>query len=124
MQENYGRGLPQRRLSRIIDTPRRLIEATGAELVEMPRHGTNTLCCGAGGGQIWIGESDAEGERPSKQRIREAMALGKLDHFSCPKNVAMYTAAAQVVGPEFDVIELTALIELALPRVEAAAAVH
>ena len=35
----------------------------------------------------------------------------------------MYTAAAQVVGPEFDVVELTALIELALPRVEAAAAV-
>ena len=36
------------RYNRITDAPRRLIEATGAELVEMPRHGTNTFCCGAG----------------------------------------------------------------------------
>ena len=36
------------RYNRITEAPRRLIEATGAELVEMPRHGTNTFCCGAG----------------------------------------------------------------------------
>ena len=38
------------RYNRITEAPRKLIEATGAELVEMPRHGTNTFCCGAGGG--------------------------------------------------------------------------
>jgi hypothetical protein len=31
----------------------------------MPRHGTNTFCCGAGGGRIWIGESEG-GERPGE----------------------------------------------------------
>ena len=112
------------RYNRITDAPRRLIAATGAELVEMPRHGTNTFCCGAGGGQIWMGESDAEGERPSEQRIREAQGLGGIDHFvvSCPKDVAMYSAAAQVVGPDFDVVELTALIERALAAAPAVAA--
>ena len=42
------------RYNRITEAPRKLIEATGAELVEMPRHGTNTFCCGAGGGRMWM----------------------------------------------------------------------
>ena len=42
------------RYNRITEAPRKLIEATGAELVEMPRHGTDTFCCGAGGGRIWM----------------------------------------------------------------------
>ncbi|MGO9954674.1 MAG: heterodisulfide reductase-related iron-sulfur binding cluster [Solirubrobacteraceae bacterium] len=111
------------RYNRITDAPRQLIAATGAELVEMPRHGTNTFCCGAGGGQIWMGESDAEGERPSEQRIREAQTLGKIDHFvvSCPKDVAMYAAASQVIGPDFDIVELSSLIERAVVPVAAVA---
>ncbi len=106
------------RYNRITDAPRKLIEATGAELVEMPRHGTNTFCCGAGGGVIWMTESDT-GERPSEQRIREAQALDTIDYFvvSCPKDLTMYTAAAQTVGGvQFEVVELTALMERALDR--------
>jgi succinate dehydrogenase/fumarate reductase iron-sulfur protein len=104
------------RYNGITDAPRRLIAATGAELVEMPRHGTDTFCCGAGGGRIWAAESDT-GERPSEQRIREAQALGGIDYFvvSCPKDLTMYTAAAATVGDvEFEVVELTALLERAL----------
>ena len=52
------------RYNRITEAPRKLIEATGAELVEMPRHGTNTFCCGAGGGRIWM----------SRRRIRARSA--------------------------------------------------
>jgi succinate dehydrogenase/fumarate reductase iron-sulfur protein len=104
------------RYNGITDAPRKLIEATGAELVEMPRHGAETFCCGAGGGRIWSAESDA-GERPSEQRIREAQALGEIDYFvvSCPKDLTMYTAAAAAVGGvEFEVVELTALLERVL----------
>jgi succinate dehydrogenase/fumarate reductase iron-sulfur protein len=104
------------RYNGVTDAPRRLIEATGAELVEMPRHGANTFCCGAGGGRIWAAEPDA-GERPSEQRIREAQALGDIDYFvvSCPKDLTMYTAAALTVGGvEFEVVDLTALLERAL----------
>jgi len=86
----------------------------------MPRHGADTFCCGAGGGRIWMGESDAEGERPSEQRIREAQTLGRLDYFlvSCPKDLAMYSDAATTLGAEFEVAELTALIELAMTQAE------
>ena len=104
------------RYNGVTDAPRELIAATGAELVEMPRHGTNTFCCGAGGGGIWTAESEA-GERPSEQRIREAQAIGGIDYFvvSCPKDLTMYTAAALTVGGVgFEVVELTALLERAL----------
>ena len=107
------------RYNLITEAPRKLIEATGAELVEMPRHGTDTFCCGAGGGRIWIGESEVD-ERPSEQRIREAQTLGQLDYFlvSCPKDLAMYSDAAKTVGADFEVAELTALIERALVAAE------
>jgi Fe-S oxidoreductase len=109
------------RYNRITDAPRKLIEATGAELIEMPRHGTNTFCCGAGGGRMWMMTEEQEtAERPSEQRIREAQTLGALDYFlvSCPKDLAMYSDAVKVVGADFEVAELTALIERALAKAE------
>lgn len=113
------------RYNRITEAPRRLIEATGAELVEMPRHGTNTFCCGAGGGRMWMMDSGEQNgaERPSEQRIREALTLGSLDYFivSCPKDLVMYSDAVKVVGADFEVAELTALIERALGAAEAVA---
>jgi Fe-S oxidoreductase len=108
------------RYNRITEAPRKLIEATGAELVEMPRNGTNTFCCGAGGGRIWMMDEGETGERPSEQRIREAQTLGEIDYFlvSCPKDLAMYSDAAKVVGADFEVAELTALIERAIAQAE------
>jgi Fe-S oxidoreductase len=110
------------RYNRITEAPRTLIEATGAELVEMPRHGTDTFCCGAGGGRIWMGETEAAepAERPSEQRIREAQTLGALDYFlvSCPKDLAMYSDAVKTVGADFEVADLTVLIERALAQAE------
>ncbi len=113
------------RYNRITDAPRRLIEATGAELVEMPRHGTETFCCGAGGGRMWMMDGPGTEERPSEQRIREAQGLGRLDYFlvSCPKDLAMYSDAVKVVGADFEVAELTILIEQALTQATPAAVV-
>jgi Fe-S oxidoreductase len=109
------------RYNGITEAPRKLIEATGAELVEMPRHGKDTFCCGAGGGRIWMMDGPGLEERPSEQRIREAQALGDLDYFlvSCPKDLAMYSDAVKVVGADFEVAELTALIERALSEAQA-----
>ena len=84
----------------------------------MPRHGTETFCCGAGGGRIWMTDDSAPetGERASEQRIREAQTLGELDYFivSCPKDLVMYTDAVKVVGADFGVADLTTLVERAL----------
>lgn len=103
------------RYNRITDAPRELMRATGVALVEMPRHGTKTFCCGAGGGRIWMDDSQLT-ERPSEQRIREAQALDGLDHFvvTCPKDLAMYSDAVATVGAGFEVIEITELLERAM----------
>jgi Fe-S oxidoreductase len=57
------------RYNRITEAPRRLIEATGAELVEMPRNGVDTFCCGAGGGRMWMEEK--MGQRVNHRRIEQ-----------------------------------------------------
>jgi Fe-S oxidoreductase len=108
------------RYNKITEAPRALIEATGATLAEMPRHGADTFCCGAGGGRMWMMDDPEIDERPSEQRIREAQTLGDLDYFlvSCPKDLAMYSDAVKVVGADFEVAELTALIEQALAQAE------
>lgn len=95
------------------DAPRDLIEALGHTLQEMPRNRENSFCCGAGGGRIFM-EDNPTGERPSENRIREAMALGDINYFvvSCPKDVVMYSAAVQAVGVEdrLAVRDLTELV--------------
>ncbi len=103
------------RYNRITDAPRRLLQAVGAQLLEMPRNGTNTFCCGAGGGRIWMDDSNLV-ERPSEQRVKEASALGELDYFvvTCPKDLAMYSDAAATVGVDFEVLEISALVERAI----------
>jgi Fe-S oxidoreductase/nitrate reductase gamma subunit len=99
------------------DAPRRILEALGCTLVEMPRNRDNSFCCGAGGGRIWIPDEPGA-ERPSENRINEAVALGQIDYFvvSCPKDVTMYEDAIKTSGnaERIELRELTELIEEAL----------
>ncbi|MGA2496053.1 MAG: (Fe-S)-binding protein [Roseiarcus sp.] len=94
------------------DAPRDLIARAGHRLHEMARCREDSFCCGAGGGRIW--SDDAEKERPSENRIREALALGDVRHFivSCPKDKVMYTAATQSLGvdEDIDVLDLSDLV--------------
>jgi Fe-S oxidoreductase len=99
------------------DAPREILEALGCTLVEMPRNRDNSFCCGAGGGRIWIPDEPGV-ERPSENRINEAVSLGELDYFvvSCPKDVTMYEDAIKTSGnaERIELRELTELIEEAL----------
>lgn len=105
------------RYNGIYDAPRRVIEATGCQLVEMPRNRDNALCCGAGGGRIWMEEGDIK-ERPSESRIREAVDLEDVSTFvvSCPKDVTMYLDAVKTTGSEeqIAVMDLIELVHAAL----------
>jgi Fe-S oxidoreductase/nitrate reductase gamma subunit len=104
------------RYNGVYDAPRRILEALGTELLEMPRNRDNSLCCGAGGGRIWMKEVRPEGSRrTSEQRIDEATALGQLDYFvvACPKDVTMYSDAIKTSGHEGE-IELREITELVL----------
>ncbi len=100
------------------EAPRRLIAATGLELVEMGRCRDNSFCCGAGGGRIWMDDSGLQ-ERPAENRIREAAALGSdIGYFvvACPKDMVMYTDAVKTTGYEgrIEVVDVAQLIERAL----------
>jgi Fe-S oxidoreductase len=103
------------RHNRLTEPPRQVLAALGCELVEMPRHGLNTFCCGAGGGRIWM-TGPEQTERPSESRIREAVAVG-VDHFvvACPKDYVMYSDAVKTTGNDdtITVIDLVQLVERA-----------
>ncbi|HEX9551490.1 MAG TPA: (Fe-S)-binding protein [Candidatus Limnocylindrales bacterium] len=106
------------RYAGVTAAPREVLAAIGAELVEMPRNGANTFCCGAGGGRIWMDDSGLA-ERPSEQRIREAAELAGITDFvtSCPKDLTMYTAAAKATGHE-DRLAIADLIELVAAAID------
>lgn len=100
------------RYNRETNAPRRVMEALGLEVVEMPRCRENTFCCGAGGGRIWMDDSDLQ-ERPSEMRIKEALSLNGVEVFvtACPKDYTMYTDAVKTSGSE-DKIQVKDIIEL------------
>jgi Fe-S oxidoreductase/nitrate reductase gamma subunit len=98
------------------EAPRELLRRLGCKLVEMPRNRDNSFCCGAGGGRIWIPDTPGQ-ERPSENRIREAVALPDVELFvvACPKDVTMYEDAIKTSGnaDRIELRELTELIEQA-----------
>ncbi|MFL6088614.1 MAG: (Fe-S)-binding protein [Aeromicrobium sp.] len=62
------------RHNQVYAPPRELIEASGLQFVEMPRHGEKSFCCGAGGARMWMEETI--GERINVNRTQEAVATG------------------------------------------------
>ena len=59
----------------IYDEPRQVLKSIpGLELVEMPDYRENSLCCGGGGGRIWM--ETKKGERFSDIRLEQALGVG------------------------------------------------
>ena len=72
------------RHNNIYDEPREVLRSIpGLELVELPDSGENSLCCGGGGGRIWI--ETKKGERFSDLRVDQAIEVGaSILVASCP----------------------------------------
>lgn len=63
------------RHSGVYDAPREVLKSIpGVELVEMPDHGQDSICCGGGGGRIWM--ETKKGERLSDLRLDQAAGTG------------------------------------------------
>jgi Fe-S oxidoreductase len=117
------------RYNGIYAAPRRVLRATGADVVEMPRTKATSYCCGGGGGRIWMEDTPGIRERPSEARVREAASLTGVDTLvvSCPKDLVLFQDAIKTTGLEGklavkDAIELVAdAIAPATPLPESAA---
>jgi len=97
--------------------PRAVIDAMSDARVEMPRHGTESFCCGAGGGSLWL---DVPGEdRIENIRSREAADTGaKTVATACPFCKAMLEAGNQALpdGNSMVVKDLAELVAERMPR--------
>lgn len=92
-------------------TPRATLDAVdGLKRVEMPRHGTNSFCCGAGGGSMWL--DIAGDERIENQRAAEAASTGaEAVVTGCPFCKVMLQAGRQSLDDnDLQVVDLAELI--------------
>jgi Fe-S oxidoreductase len=103
----------------IYDQPRVLVEATGADLVEMRKSRANAMCCGSAG---WVNCGQcAKGIQMA--RLRQAQATGAaLMITACPKCRIHLSCALKDAGDEADeraidiaLEDLTGLLARALP---------
>ena len=56
----------------ITEAPRQALVSLGIKIKEMERNRTETFCCGAGGGRMWLEET--VGQRINQNRVEEAVA--------------------------------------------------
>ncbi len=77
------------RANRIFNPPREILKAIpGLKLVEMKRHGSQSFCCGAGGGRMWMEEHI--GTRINQMRTDQAIeAKAELIGTACPYCLTM-----------------------------------
>jgi len=107
------------RHNRNFEEPREVIGSIpGIKLVEMSHHGSESLCCGGGGGRMWQG-TDLRGEaRMSEIRIREARETGAdILITTCPLCLVMLEDALKTVGLEGK-MKVMDLNELVLQSIE------
>ena len=86
----------------IYDQPRNIAKAIpGVTLVEMDRRREQGFCCGAGGGHMWVEES--QGERINHMRTDHFLGTGaQTVGVSCPFCLQMMTEGIQSKGHEGD----------------------
>jgi len=97
----------------IYDAPRKLAAAVpGVELVEMEHCGANGICCGAGGGRMWMEEEPEQ--RVNRLRAKEAVATGADTVLTaCPFCLQMFKDGLNGLGLEEppEAIDLVELLE-------------
>jgi len=95
----------------VYDEPRDLLnKVAGLNLVEMEACGKNSLCCGGGGGRIWM--DTPQEERFSDIRLRQAEATGaQIMATSCPYCITNFEESRLNLEYE-DVLEVRDITEI------------
>lgn len=79
----------------IIAEPRQVLKDLSVDLVEMPRNGAQSFCCGAGGAQMWKEEEHGD-QAVNANRFQEAEDTGaEILAVGCPFCMVMMNDAAK-----------------------------
>ncbi len=98
------------RMNGVIEEPRTVLRSTNAFVLEMPRHGSQSFCCGAGGAQMWK-EEEHGAEKVNETRYREAAATGAdTIAVGCPFCLTMMDDAAKSAGTGMKVKDVAEII--------------
>ena len=99
------------RHNEIYDAPREVLKSIpGLELVEMAYCRENSLCCGGGGGRIWM--ETKKGERFSDIRIEQALEVGaEVLAVACPYCMSNFDDSVLTTGQE-ESIKISDIAEL------------
>jgi len=97
------------RHNEIYQPPRELLEATGAQITEMPRNKERSFCCGAGGGRMWMEEK--LGSQINLNRVDEAIATGAQElAVACPFCRVMTTDGMTARASEVEVLDVAQVL--------------
>jgi Fe-S oxidoreductase len=98
----------------ILEAPRMLLQQAQTGFIEMPRHGRQSFCCGAGGAQMWK-EEEAGSQRVSANRIQEAIASGaETLAVGCPFCMIMLSDAQKAANTSMVVEDVAEVVLKAL----------
>lgn len=104
----------------VYDPPREILAAIpGLEVVEMPRSRQDALCCGGGGGRMWM--DTKAGERFGDLRVQEAAETGAdVLVTACPHCIACLEDSLKQSGSAMRVMDVAELAAAALTAKEVA----
>ncbi len=97
----------------IYDEPREVLKKiSGLELNEMPESRVDSLCCGGGGGRVWM--ETQKGERFGNLRIEQAIGVGaELLVTCCPYCITMFEDSRITMGfdEKIEIKDITEIIQ-------------
>ena len=97
----------------IYDEPREILKnIPGLELNEMPESRVDSLCCGGGGGRVWM--ETQKGERFGDLRIEQATGVGaELLVTCCPYCITMFEDSRITMGfdEKIEIKDITEIIQ-------------
>jgi Fe-S oxidoreductase len=100
----------------IYDEPREVLKKVpGLELMEMPESRIDSLCCGGGGGRIWM--ETPKGERFSDLRLEHAIGAGaEVLVTSCPYCIANFedSRLTMSVADQIEIKDITEILQEAI----------
>lgn len=103
------------RYDNVVEPPRKILEnVPGIEFAEMWDSAQDTLCCGGGGGRMWL---ESEGGRPSDMRLSQALEVGADSIVtSCPYCIQNLEDSVRRLRPgkPLQILDLAELVEKAL----------